>query len=90
MDTHPSIEQEWHLYRAALYPDEDEATLAELRRTFYAGALVFETLVLRIASENGMLPVPKGPAHRFLGLIAPVREELHGVMAGFARESDGR
>ncbi len=90
MDTSPSIEQEWRRYRDALYPDEDEASLVELRRTFYAGALVFETLLLRIASENGILTKPEGSAHRFLGLIAPVRDELHGVMSAFARESDGR
>ena len=90
MEPSPSIEQEWRRYRDALYPDEDEASLVELRRSFYAGALVFETLLLRIASENGLLTKSDGPAHRFLDLIAPVREELHSVMSAFAQESDGR
>lgn len=89
MEISPTIQQEWRSYRDALYPDEDQATQAELRRTFYAGALVFETLLLRIASQNGMLPVPEGPGRQFLELLSPVREELHAVMAAFAREAEG-
>lgn len=90
MQPNPSLEREWQEYCESLYPGGDAASVAELRRTFFAGALVLEMLMLRVASEEGLLPVPEGRAQRFLEALAPLRKELHRVAEELADEpNDG-
>ena len=86
MQSNLSLQREWQNYCETLYPCADEATRDELRRTFFAGALVLEMLVLRMAHQKGLLPVPEGPMAAFLEALDPLRDELHGVVDGLAGE----
>jgi len=88
MQSDLTLEREWQNYCETLYPCADEKTRDELRRTFFAGALVLEMLVLRVASQKGLLPVPEGPMAAFLEALAPLRDELHGVVDGLAEDPE--
>jgi len=86
-----TLEQAWQDYCNTLYPCADSTSVAELRRTFFAGALVLEMLALRVASEKGLYPFPEqGKVRDFLGALAPLREELHAVTEKLAEDpNDG-
>ena len=88
MQSDLSLQREWQNYCETLYPCADEATRDELRRTFFAGALVLEMLVLRMAYQKGLLPVPEGPMAAFLEALNPLRDELHGLVDGIAGDSE--
>lgn len=88
MQSNLSLQREWQNYCETLYPCADEATRDELRRTFFAGALVLEMLVLRMAHQKGLLPVPEGPMAAFLEALDSLRDELHGVVDGLAGDPE--
>jgi hypothetical protein len=87
MDPQPSLELAWQDYCNTLYPCADARTVSELRRTFFAGALVFEGLLLQMAAEKGLLKASEdGEAHEFLEALAPLREELHSIAEKLAED----
>ncbi len=88
MQSDLSLERERQNYCETLYPCADEATRNELHRTFFAGALVLEMLVVRVASRKGLLTASEGPLEAFLDALAPLRDELHGVAEELAEEPE--
>lgn len=85
----PSLQSEWKLFSEAFFPGVPEHELNEAWRTFYAGALAFDYLMVRAAQDSVGVGQGDMNEERFLRLAHALRSQLYADLLGDLKSERG-